>query len=507
MLKTCLNICLLVCCAWFSSMAQIGDPVLNTRVKLPIGEYSKSNIIDSLSQNYKLYFSYNPIQLNASKAIRTQGQDLPLYEAIQLLIEQTQLSYKVFDNQIVLFQEEKEVEKSDAKYLIIKGIVNEAYNNTPVAYCNISLVGKQLGTITNLEGRFAVKIPYEYETDTLGFSSLGYQTKYLPIAELISGEQTIQLKKRTYKLRSIDVVRYDPYTLLEKADKNYTQNYETDYTLYTTFYRELTRENTEYVDISEAVLQIMKAPYDDKSSNDNVKFIKGRKAAKQQPLNDIQFKLKGGPYYITKLDVVKNRESFLNSELRHLYTFEFEKTTSIDNLPAAIISFKPISNLRDILFEGNLYIDLETYAIARVEFQYTKQGLKASHNSLILKEPKKHRVIADELSYVIQYKYHNAKWYLLTARSSFHIRINNREKRERTRFHSIAELLTTNIEKGDFQKFSHKEIFRSNEIFTDKIISYDKAFWENYNTIRAEENLEKAIKDFDKQNLMIIYRN
>jgi hypothetical protein len=406
-----------------------------------------------------------------------------------------------------LFQEEIEKENNNQEYLIIKGTVYEANSNTPVAYCNISLVGKHLGTITNLEGRFAVKIPNEFENDTLGFSSLGYQTKYLPIAELINEEQTIQLEKRTYKLRSIDVVRYDPYTLLEKADINYTQNYEADYALYTTFYRELTRENSEYVDISEAVLQILKAPYDDKTSNDNVKFVKGRKAAKQQPLNEIQFKLKGGPYYITKLDVVKNRESFLNSELRHLYSFEFEKTISIDNRPAAIVSFEPISNLRDILFEGQLYIDLETYAIARVEFRYTKQGLKASHNALILKEPKKHRVIADELSYVIQYKYHNAKWYLLTARSSFHIRINNREKRERTRFHSVAELLTTNIEKGDFQKFSHKEIFRPNEIFTDKIISYDKAFWENYNTIKAEENLEKALKDFDKQNLMIIYRN
>lgn len=507
MLKKTLNIWLLICFAWLTTQAQIGDPVLNIEIKLPMGENSKNDIIDSLSQNYNLYFSYNPQQLNAHKTINTNDKIMPLYKVLNLLIEHTKLSYKVFDNQIVLFNEEKTKITNNTEFFIIRGSIYESNSNTPLTYCNISLTSNQLGTITNNEGQFALKIPKIHLTDTLRFSSMGYQTKYYPITELTTGQQTIKLEKKTYKLNSIDVVRHNPYLLLEKVDNNFYHNYETDYTLYTTFYREITRENTEYIDISEAVLQIMKAPYNEKSSNDNVKFIKGRKAAKQQPLNNIQLKLRGGPYYITKLDVVKNRESFLNSELRHLYSFEFEKTISIDNRPAAIVSFEPISNLRDILFEGQLYIDLETYAIARVEFRYTKQGLKASQNSLILKEPKKHRVIADELSYVIQYKYHNTKWYLLTARSSFHIRINNREKRERTRFHSVAELLTTNIEKGDFQKFSHKEIFRPNEIFTDKIISYDKAFWENYNTIKAEENLEKALKDFDKQNLMIIYRN
>ena len=60
-----------------------------------------------------------------------------------------------------------------------------------------------------------------------------------------------------------------------------------------------------------------------------------------------------------------------------------------------------------------------------------------------------------------------------------------------------TDSLAGNYQKKVKQKFSKKDVFKSNEIFTDKIVSYDKSFWENFNVIQPEEKLVKALKDFD----------
>lgn len=488
--------------------AQSGDRTLNLEVTLKTEELSKASLLDTLEQIYGLHFSYNPILLEAEKPVKVDANRKPLYVILNALINPEVLGFKAFDNQVVFFPVQDEAEPiSIPENIIIRGAVAEGRKGEPIPYCNIAIVSKALGTMTNQNGRFILKVPKTLMNDTLVFSSLGFESFILPIASYDGTELAIELSKKTYNLRSVDVIRYDPAFLLFKVDENIPLNYDNEYSLFSTFYRELTMENNEYIDISEAVLQVMKAPYTNETREDHVKFIKGRKGADARPLNDIKFRLQGGPYYITKLDVVKNNESFINPELRHLYTYNFDQLTSIDERQTAVVTFKPIYNLRDVLFEGKLYIDIETWAIARIEFQYTRQGLRMARNTLILKEPKRHRAIPTDLSYVIQYKYLNNKWYLLTARSKFNITINNKEKRERTKFYSVAELLTTNIEKGDFQHFSRKEIFKSNEIFTDKIVSYDRTFWESYNVIRPEEELEKALKNFDDQNLIIIYRN
>lgn len=498
-------IILAVCALPLFSVAQSGNPTLNIVVSIN-ADTTKAVLLEQLTTKYDLHFSYNPLLLNANEHVSLHIENKPLYEVLQKIIGKTELTYKAFDKQIVLFPKDVSPKPSqEMAFFTLKGSVTELRKNEPIPFCNISIVGKAMGTMTNGEGKFSVKIPLEHSGDTLGFSALGFETFFLPIDQLKNDELSVKLSKKTYNLKTIDVIHYDPHYLLQQFDLRRATNYDNEYALFTTFYRELTRENKTYTDISEAVLKVMKAPYFDTQLDDHIKFVKGRKGAEIKPLHNIKFKLKGGPYFITKLDVVKHDESFINPELRHLYTYNFEQLTSIDNRQTAIVSFKPIKNLRDVLFEGKLYFDLETWGLARVEFRYTTQGLKMEQNSLILKEPKKHKAIPTALSYIIQYKYTNQMWRLSSSRSSFNITIRNKEKREKTKFYSVAELLVTNIEKGDFQHFSRKESFKSNEIFTEKIVSYDKLFWENYNTIRPEEELEKALKNFDDQNLIIIY--
>ncbi len=348
-----------------------------------------------------------------------------------------------------------------------------------------------------------MKISKDYFNDTLRFSCIGYIPYDIPIKNIGDSALNIVLDKTVYNLSSVNVVYYDPKEVLNKFFEKMYSNYEKDYTLLTSFYRETIKENSSYTDVSEAVLHILKAPYNNGFRDDLVKFVKGRKSSDVQPYDDIKFRLKGGPYYITKLDVVKNDESFINKEFSHLYVYNYQRRTLIAGRPNVVISFSPIYNLRDILYEGILYFDIETWALSRVEFNYTKQGLKEARRMMIEKEPKEFKAIPSELAYTVQYGLFEGKWYLQSAQSSMQVKLINREKKQKTKFNSTSEILVTDIEKGDFQRFSRNEIFKPSEFFTEKIVSYDQGFWENYNIIEPEEELEHAIKNFENHDMII----
>lgn len=59
----------------------------------------------------------------------------------------------------------------------IKGIVQNKTTQEPVPYANIGIANKNVGTISNLDGRFSLLIPKELSKDTLTFSSLGFGEK------------------------------------------------------------------------------------------------------------------------------------------------------------------------------------------------------------------------------------------------------------------------------------------------------------------------------------------
>jgi hypothetical protein len=496
---------LLVCTLALKAGAQ--TDVMTNRVSLKTENISKKELLDTLGQMLNIHFSYNPVSLNANDTIQADFEGELFGDILNKISTGTNLDYKVTGRQVIFFNQSSPGEKPDTPdMLTVNGLVLDQSEQKPIAYCNVSFKGLTIGTMTNMEGRFSLKIPRKLQTDTLVFSSLGYEMLHLPVQHFSDTSRTIQLQNISYKIKTVDVYNYKPELIFEKFEENLDKNYEREDVLLTAFYRELTKENESYTNISEAVVNILKAPYN-RNGKDAVRLVKGRKAADAKPVSDIRFTLMGGPYYITKLDVVKNNESFLNAEFRKFYSYKFDRVTLINNRPAAIVQFKPVYNLRDILFEGTLYFDTETWALARVEFEYTRAGLKETRDALIHKKPLHIKATPRELKYVVQYKQANDKWYFRSARSIFEIRIKDRKNRERKDFLSTSEIITTQIEKGNIEHFDRKETFRPNEIFTEEIKNYDQSFWENYNVIEPEDELVKALRNLDENDLVVRYRN
>ena len=130
----------------------------------------------------------------------------------------------------------------------------------------------------------------------------------------ILDEDVIVMKPVSIRIKEVRVVATTPEKLLQNIRDHLLVNYSEDSKLMTGFYRETIKQDEEYINVSEAVVEILKAPYSNPTRSDLVRIIKGRRSPDVKPFQWLNFKLQGGPFTITRLDIVKTVESFIDKE-------------------------------------------------------------------------------------------------------------------------------------------------------------------------------------------------
>jgi len=81
------------------------------------------------------------------------------------------------------------VKKNDEKEAqIIKATVIDAKTGEPLAYVNVGIAEKNIGTVTDHDGHFVLEVNKESLIDTITFSMIGYQTQFIPVAKFLKHE-------------------------------------------------------------------------------------------------------------------------------------------------------------------------------------------------------------------------------------------------------------------------------------------------------------------------------
>lgn len=87
---------------------------------------------------------------------------------------------------------------------IINGRVLNQTDGSPIPYANIGIMRSSVGTISNTDGTFTIRIPEKLKSDTLLFSALGYGRKLIPIRFLNSDQpHTIWLNEQPAVLNDV----------------------------------------------------------------------------------------------------------------------------------------------------------------------------------------------------------------------------------------------------------------------------------------------------------------
>ena len=360
-------------------------------------------------------------------------------------------------------------------------------------YASISVFNKPIGTISNTDGDFLLKLHPDNIRDTIVISSMGYAQLSMPAYRLLD-EDLFILSPISIKIREVKVTSTSVDKLLENFWENLEKNYSPHSKLMTSFYRETIKQDGSYISVSEAVMEVLKSPYLSTRS-DLVRIVKGRKSPDVKPFKWLNFKLMGGPFTITQLDAVKTMESFLDREYRDLYKYHIDRVIWYNSHPVYVLKFYPIVSTFFPLFEGEMYVHRETFALIHANYSLTKTGLEKAKDIMIKRKPRKVKAKPTYVQYSVNYQQYQGRWQLATAQASVKFKVRSKRDKLNSEFHSVSDLLITDIRSTDLKRFTKDEKFTSNDIFVEELGRYDEVFWENYNIIKPNEDLRKAFKN------------
>jgi hypothetical protein len=384
-------------------------------------------------------------------------------------------------------------ESSD--YIIVNGAVKEQRTNRKIAYVNVRYLEQNVSTITNTDGEFTIKIRRkEGEKGSLEFSSLGYNSLIVNVHGKTIKDTTIYLTPGSIVLNPVTIYSNNPEDIVKQAISKIKDNYSSDASLYSGFYRETIKKRNNYVNISEAVIDIYKTPYTRGINADRVYIEKGRQIADYTRYDTVLVKYQGGPLIPIQLDVVKNRDFFLTEMDVHLYSYILEQSTTIDDRPHFTVKFLPKKVMLQSPYYGIMYIDQENLTFSQVEFNLSMEDKNLATNVILVKKPSSMRFTPEELSYLCVYKQHNGKSYLYYVRNEVQFKCDWRKRLFSTKYTVVSETVITQI-KSVAELPSDKPAFKRNQIFTGNAKNfYDEKFWQNYNIIDPTESLELAVK-------------
>ncbi len=383
-------------------------------------------------------------------------------------------------------------------FLTITGVLKDAQTHDKIIYATITVPGTGIGTVSNSDGEFILKVSKASNIDVFEVSHLSYTTTRFKISESLGKEKTFYLEPQIIMLKEISVIPDDARGVVEMALRNIGKNYSDVPNMMTGFYRESIRQRRDYLSISEAVVDIYKAPYTS-MQNDEVKIYKGRKGTNVKKADTLMVQLQGGPKVSMLLDIVKNTDLSIALDNLDNYKFEFSSMVNIDNKPNWVITFTPNIVKEEPLYNGKLYISQDKRAITRAEFSLDLNDADKAARVFVQKKPMGLIFLPTSTSYLTTYKEQNGKFYLSYVRVDLKFRCDWKRRLFKNYYTVVSELAITDRHEENVTKFANKETFKANMVFADKVQDFtDPNFWGDYNIIEPEESIQSAIKKLSK---------
>ena len=381
-----------------------------------------------------------------------------------------------------------------------KGKVIDADTREPLAFADVSVDGTNISTITNKEGEFSLKIPINTSTNSFTVSFLGYETLKVQLEDLSRRKNTIVLRLEATQLDQINInLPKDAKDLVKKALSGRGDKYIKDRTLMTAFYRETIKKRKKNASLTEAVVKIIKQPYQT-SKSDVVELIKSRKNTNYSRLDTIALKLQGGPFSTLYSDVVKYTDYIFTDETFEYYDFSFGPTTEINDRLVYVINFEQQPNIVSPLYKGKLFIDSISLALISADYELNVENKDEAVKLFLRKKPRQADVEPVTAKYKVDYKISNGKWYYSYSNLQLAFKVKWPKKLFSSTYTLDVEMAVTDWNNNLVAKINPENRIRPSIILSDEASGFsDPEFWGEYNIIEPEKSIESAIRKISRQ--------
>lgn len=284
----------------------------------------------------------------------------------------------------------------------IVGILLESSTNDPIVFATIQIKDQNNGVISNMDGSFKIPSSYISDSTELLISCIGYKSLE------VHGSQLHPIKPNLLymDMEAIDLANVTLYAekrkkmsakrIVKKSVESIADNYDTNPFSLLGYYREYQEENGEYVNLSEASLEIIDKGFDNIDLLNTQVKIYNRQTVEGFRIDttarlpyDYQTGIKtieraflegygGNEFMILRVhDPIRNYNinSFdfvnrLESDFVRNHSFSILGTQQLDSEPMYVIGFK--RNHIDYRVDGRLHISKIDYAIHKFEYAFKK---------------------------------------------------------------------------------------------------------------------------------------
>ena len=391
------------------------------------------------------------------------------------------------------------------EYLQIAGKVVDGATGKPLHYASIDLAGTNISNVSNAEGFFSLKVDIKTANATpIVISHLGYATQTLTLADFqgysLEKPLKIVLSPVSLTLNPALIRSQNPEDLLMAALFRIKQNYPDKHVGMTAFYREMVKKgNTKYLTMNEAILDIDKAPYHTYQS-DRIGIYKGRGSQNYDSSDTLFIKYQGGVVSVFDIDQAKNPFALvgISDVLRH-YQVQSAPSEFLGDRMFYVVEFDQKPEVEDIFMRGRVYIDSESLAIGRVEMWMNVEGREDAFKLFVLKRPASTRFEVKSAAYVVNYKCYGDKWYYDYAKMEVKFETRRKYSLFRNLYSVLSEIAIT--DHSDQPPVIERDArVRFKDQLTEKVSAFtDDNFWENYNVIEPDADIEAIIRKIVRQ--------
>jgi hypothetical protein len=482
------------------------ESLLDKTISIPRQNVTLYNALNLISQKADVLFIYDSQVVENEKHVKISAENQSVRQILDNILSNPAISYKVIGQHILIYKISQQTEKiqpsqlplqsphkDSLKSIIIKGHVFDHENNAALPFVTIGILEENIGTITNADGYFTLKVPAAFSGTSLVISHIGYMSQRIPIQLIDEQKVDIFLERRIISIQEV-IIRYiDPNDLVQKAMEKREKNNNLSPVYITSFYREGVQKNKRYLSYSESVFKIYKSSFWHNEHSDQVKLLKSRKVQNSNTADTVFVKLKAGVLSALQLDIVKCVPGFLDLTPPFEYNFTFSDVVSYNSKDAYVITFIQKEGITDALFTGALYIDKESYAILGADFEINPAYIDKATQDLVLKKSRKLIVKLEKINYSISYTPFNGTYYLNHARCDIRLKTRMRHHLASDDFTTYFELAACGIDTLNVVKFPRQEVLKPNVVFLDAPFNSDEAFWGDYNIISPEAKLSEAL--------------
>ncbi|MGC3977241.1 MAG: carboxypeptidase-like regulatory domain-containing protein [Paludibacteraceae bacterium] len=391
-------------------------------------------------------------------------------------------------------------QQQDSLYHSYTGVVIDKSTGDKLPFAHLVVVSTNISTVTNSEGKFLLKIPVALSDVYIKVSFIGYESQRVSIKSFATRGNKITLRQLGFVLPEISVLPSDPAELIKKMLDARKTVYSDEDMQMTGFYREIIRKKNTPVSISESIVDIYKESYGS-TRQDKVSLFKSRKNTNYEKLDTVVFKLMGGPFNSLFVDVVKYPEYFLNYNNLTDYVFQYQGNERIDDRLIHIVGFKQNTNIKDPLLLGKLFIDAQSFALVKADFDLNLSNPEMAAMLFIRKKPFNARIFATKAHYQIDYRLTKGKWRYAYSRINLEVKIDWKKRLFNTYYNTSIEMVATDWKENiDKKGFKDRILIRPDIVMRDAVSGFNDAdFWGINNIIEPEKSIENAVNKIQKQ--------